>query len=125
MKLYLLYNDIISSVKYSKVTEDSTEPSSVLLVINNDNTGIYVDVPDLLLNDTLNIIVNDTLAIPVMLSDSTWLDEVDVNAYVEDNSYIAKVNKHASEYVRYKDLYKILHHYTSGTIDRIHEILGY
>lgn len=125
MKLYLLYNDIISSVKYSKVTEDSTEPSSVPLVINNDNTGIYVDVPDLLLNDTLNIIVNDTFTIPVMLSNSTWLDEVDVNAYVEDNSYIAKVNKHASEYVRYKDLYKILHHYTSGTIDRIHEILGY
>lgn len=125
MKLYLIYDNTISSVKYSKVTEDLTTPSSVSLVINNDNTGTYVDVPDVLLNDTLNLIVNDTLTIPVMLSNSTWLDEVDVNAYVEDNSYIAKVNRHASEYVRYKDLYKILQHLTSGTIDRIHDILGY
>ena len=60
-----------------------------------------------------------------MLSNSTWLDEIDVNAYIENNNYIAKVNKRASEYVRYKDLYKILQHLTSSTIDRIHETLGY
>lgn len=125
MKLYLIYDNTISSVKYSKITEDLTTPSSVSLVINNDNTGIYVDIPDELLSNKLNIIVNDTLTIPVMLSNSTWLDEIDVNAYVTDNSYIAKVNKRASEYVRYKDLYKILQYYTSGTIDRIHDILGY
>lgn len=98
---------------------------NVPLAINNDNTGTYVDVPDVLLIDTLNLIINDTWTIPVILSSSTWLDEVDVNAYIEDNSYIAKVNKRASEYVRYKDLYKILQQLTSGTIDRIHEILGY
>lgn len=109
----------IGNIPGSTVLED------VPLTINYDNTGIYVDVPDELLNNKLNIIVNDTWIIPVMLSNSTWSDEVDVNAYIEDNSYIAKVNKHASEYVRYKDLYKILQHLTSGTIDRIHEILGY
>lgn len=125
MKLYLIYDNTISSVKYSKITEDLTTPSSVSVAINNDNTGIYVDIPDELLSNKLNIIVNDTLTIPVMLSNSTWLDEIDVNAYVTDNSYIAKVNKRASEYVRYKDLYKILQYYTSGTIDRIHDILGY
>lgn len=103
----------------------STVTENVPLVINNDNTGTYVDVRDTLLNDTLKLIINDTWTIPVILSSSTWLDEVDVNAYIEDNSYIAKVNKHASEYVRYKDLYKILQQLTSGTIDRIHEILGY
>lgn len=125
MKLYLIYNDTISSVKYRRVTEDSTTPSDVSVAINNDNTGIYVDIPDALLTGTLNVIINDTWTIPVMLSNSTWLDEIDVNAYVTDNSYIAKVNKRASEYVRYKDLYKILQHYTSGTIDRINDILGY
>ena len=125
MKLYLIYDNTISSVKYSKITEDLTTPSSVSVAINNDNTGIYVDIPDELLSNKLNIIVNDTLTIPVMLSNSTWLDEIDVNAYVTDNSYIAKVNKRASEYIRYKDLYKILQYYTSGTIDRIHDILGY
>ena len=125
MKLYLIYDNTISSVKYRRVTEDSTTPSDVSVAINNDNTGIYVDIPDELLSNKLNIIVNDTLTIPVMLSNSTWLDEIDVNAYVTDNSYIAKVNKRASEYIRYKDLYKILQYYTSGTIDRIHDILGY
>jgi len=232
MKLYLIYNDIISSVKYSKITEDLTTPSTKLYfkvpdnwskcyiyyfsnpsntwpgdeifigdsgyyewdfsnllttnpdlanqhfqlcqsssdyvasdtsftltdrgnvyeltgttgnysinaidnipgnitvenvsaTINNDSTGTYVDIPDALLNNKLNIIVNDTLTIPVMLSNSTWLDEIDVNAYTENNNYIAKVNKRASEYVRYKDLYKILQHLTSSTIDRIHETLGY
>lgn len=103
----------------------NTVLENVPLTINNDNTGTYVDIPDELLNNKLNIIVNDTLTIPVMLSNSTWLDEIDVNAYIENNNYIAKVNKRASEYVRYKDLYKILQHLTSGTIDRIHEILGY
>lgn len=109
----------IGNIPGNKVVEN------VSLTISNDNTGTYVDVPDVLLNNTLNLIVNDTWTIPVILSSSTWLDEVDVNAYIEDNSYIAKVNKHASEYVRYKDLYKILQQLTSRTIDRIHEILGY
>ena len=98
---------------------------NVSATINNDSIGTYVDIPDALLNNKLNIIVNDTLTIPVMLSNSTWLDEIDVNAYIENNNYIAKVNKRASEYVRYKDLYKILQHLTSSTIDRIHETLGY
>lgn len=109
----------IGNIPVNKVVKN------VLLTISNDNTGTYVDVPDELLNDTLNLIINDTWTIPVMLGNSLWLDEVDVNAYIADNSYIAKVNRHASEYVRYKDLYKILQHLTSGTIDRIHEILGY
>ena len=98
---------------------------NALAGINSDSTGTYIAIPDELLNNKLNIIVNDTLTIPVMLSNSTWLDEIDVNAYTENNNYIAKVNKRASEYVRYKDLYKILQHLTSSTIDRIHETLGY
>lgn len=98
---------------------------NVSVTINNDSTGTYVNIPDEVLNNRLNIIINDTFTIPVMLSNSTWSDEVDVNAYIEDNTYIAKVSMRASEYVRYKDLYKILHHLTSTTIDRIHETLGY
>ena len=103
---------------------------NITVNLDEDASGPFVDIPDDILNATntyrpLLVTVNDTWTIPVILNDVTWLDEINVDAYINNNSYIANVSARASTCVKYKDLYKILQHLTSGTIARIHEILGY
>ena len=103
---------------------------NITVNLDEDASGPFVDIPDDILNATntyrpLLVTVNDTWTIPVILNDVTWLDEINVDAYINNNSYIANVSARASTCVKYKDLYKILLHLTSGTIARIHEILGY
>lgn len=103
---------------------------NVTATVGEDSSGPYVDIPDDVLNSTntyrpLLVTVNDTWTIPVILNDSTWLDEINVDAYINNNSYVANVSQRAQECVKYKDLYVILRRMTESTIDRIHEVLGY
>lgn len=125
MRLYILSNDPVTNVTYQL----GASGTSVAVSVEEIDSISTIEIPDdvILASSTDSYIyVNvDNVSVPVCYSAGVWLDEVDVIEYTTNNSYIAFVNPKASKVVKYKDLYKIMQRFANGTINRIHDILGY
>lgn len=125
MRLYILSNDPVTNVTYQL----GASGTSVAVSVEEIDSISTIEIPDdvILASSTDSYVyVNvDNVSIPVCYSAGVWLDEVDVIEYTTNNSYIAFVNPKAGKVVKYKDLYKIMQRFANGTINRIHDILGY
>ncbi len=125
MRLYILSNDPVTNVTYQL----GASGTSVAVSVEEIDSISTIEIPDdvILASSTDSYIyVNvDNVSVPVCYSSGVWLDEVDVIEYTTNNSYIAFVNPKAGKVVKYKDLYKIMQRFANGTINRIHDILGY
>ena len=125
MRLYILSNDPVTNVTYQL----GASGTSVAVSVEEIDSISTIEIPDdvILASSTDSYIyVNvDNVSVPVCYSAGVWLDEVDVIEYTTNNSYIAFVNPKAGKVVKYKDLYKIMQRFANGTINRIHDILGY
>lgn len=125
MRLYILSNDPVTNVTYQL----GASGTSVAVSVEEIDSISTIEIPDdvILASSTDSYIyVNvDNVSVPVCYSAGVWLDEVDVIEYTTNNNYIAFVNPKASKVVKYKDLYKIMQRFANGTINRIHDILGY
>jgi hypothetical protein len=125
MRLYILSNDPVTNVTYQL----GASGTSVAVSVEEIDSISTIEIPDdvILASSTDSYIyVNvDNVSVPVCYSAGVWLDEVDVIEYTTNNNYIAFVNPKAGKVVKYKDLYKIMQRFANGTINRIHDILGY
>lgn len=125
MRLYILSNDPVTNVTYQL----GASGTSVAVSVEEIDSISTIEIPDdvILASSTDSYIyVNvDNASVPVCYSAGVWLDEVDVIEYTTNNNYIAFVNPKAGKVVKYKDLYKIMQRFANGTINRIHDILGY
>lgn len=125
MRLYILSNDPVTNVTYQL----GASGTSVAVSVEEIDSISTIEIPDdvILASSTDSYIyVNvDNVSVPVCYSAGVWLDEVDVIEYTTNDSYIAFVNPKAGKVVKYKDLYKIMQRFANGTINRIHDILGY
>lgn len=125
MRLYILSNDPVTNVTYQL----GASGTSVAVSVEEVDSISTIEIPDdvILASSTDSYIyVNvDNVSVPVCYSAGVWLDEVDVIEYTTNNNYIAFVNPKAGKVVKYKDLYKIMQRFANGTINRIHDILGY
>lgn len=125
MRLYILSNDPVTNVTYQL----GASGTSVAVSVEEIDSISTIEIPDdvILASSTDSYIyVNvDNVSVPVCYSTGVWLDEVDVIEYTTNNNYIAFVNPKAGKVVKYKDLYKIMQRFANGTINRIHDILGY
>lgn len=125
MRLYILSNDPVTNVTYQL----GASGTSVAVSVEEIDSISTIEIPDdvILASSTDSYIyVNvDNVSVPVCYSAGVWLDEVDVTEYTTNNNYIAFVNPKAGKVVKYKDLYKIMQRFANGTINRIHDILGY
>lgn len=125
MRLYILSNDPVTDVTYQLGASGTSVAVSVEEIDNISTIEIPDDVILASSTDSYIYVNVDNVSIPVCYSAGVWLDEVDVIEYTANNSYIAFVNPKAGKVVKYKDLYKIMQRFANGTINRIHDILGY
>ena len=125
MRLYFLCNDAVTNVTY----QSGLSGTSVAATVTEVDGTSTIEIPDeviLASNTDSYIYVNvNGIYVPVCYSAGVWLDEIDVTEYNANSNYIAFVNPKAGRVVKYKDLYKMMRRFTNGTIDRIHDILGY
>lgn len=124
MKLYILYSGTVNSASYTPVGESI----SVDAPVTTSGADVFIDIPDTVLGQTdatnsVVVTINGSISIPVKLSNNVFLDEIDVDKYIADNTYVANVNLKAAAVVRYKDLYKILCTVVNGTSARILNLL--
>lgn len=124
MKLYILYSGTVTSASYTPVGESS----GVDAPVTASGADVSIDIPDAVLGQTdatnsVVVTINGSISIPVRLSNNVFLDEIDVDKYIADNTYVANVNLKAAAMVRYKDLYKILCTVVNGTSARILNLL--
>lgn len=125
MRLYILSNDPVTNVTYQLGASGTSVAVSVEEIDNISTIEIPDDVILASSTDSYIYVNVDNVSVPVCYSAGVWLDEVDVTEYTTNNSYIAFVNPKAGKVVKYKDLYKIMQRFANGTINRIHDILGY
>ena len=125
MRLYILSNDPVTNVTYQLGASGTSVAVSVEEIDNVSTIEIPDDVILASSTDSYIYINVDNVSVPVCYSAGVWLDEVDVIEYTTNNNYIAFVNPKAGKVVKYKDLYKIMQRFANGTINRIHDILGY
>lgn len=123
MKLYILYSGTVTSAAYTPVGESISVDAPV-----TTGADVSIDIPDTVLSQTdatnpVIVTINGNISIPVKLSNNVFLDEIDVDKYIADNTYVANVNLKAAAVVRYKDLYKILCTVVNGTSARILNLL--
>ena len=125
MRLYILSNDPVTNVTYQL----GASGTSVAVSVEEIDSISTIEIPDDVIlassTDSYIYINVDNVSVPVCYSAGVWLDEVDVIEYTTNNNYIAFVNPKAGKVVKYKDLYKIMQRFANGTINRIHDILGY
>lgn len=124
MKLYILYSGTVTSASYTPVGESISVDAPVTAA----GADVSIDIPDTVLSQTdatnpVIVTINGNVNIPVKLSNNVFLDEIDVDKYIADNTYVANVNLKAAAVVRYKDLYKILCTVVNGTSARILNLL--